>query len=85
MATEFPLPLPDDPPSYVEAWIRWQITVHQALPAQVADLLNRAHVPPWENKEWTGDMITRLVARPPEGRVYTARSRAAWIPWKGLK
>jgi hypothetical protein len=64
MAMEFPLPLPDDPPSYVEAWIRWQLTVHQASPAQVADILTRAHVPSWVSEDWTRDTIAQLVARP---------------------
>jgi hypothetical protein len=61
---EFTFPRPDDSPQYVEAWIRWQITVRQALPAQVADLLTRAHIPSWVSEDWTGDAIAQLVTRP---------------------
>jgi hypothetical protein len=74
MAMEFPLPLPDDHAAYVEGWIRWQLTVHQALPAQVADLLNRAHVPSWVSEDWTGDAIAQLVARPPDTTSNSERS-----------
>jgi len=38
--------------------------VHQALPAQVADILTRAHVPSWVSEDWTRDTIAQLVARP---------------------